>query len=608
MDDDDDARAQRQSFAAPAWQRRANVPYITTSAQDGGAYDDLSGYDSSSQLNVGSSPGSSTVSSRNPSRPPSASRPAGRPESGRGRPRTFSGLGGGRAAAPAVVLRGRRRPGQDAPARAESNRSLATVIRGARAERPERPERAPRVSRTAELQEEAIEAAAAAFASTRDFAEGSRGTAPEETYHDDYATIHRARRRSSLHATRQRRVSDAMMREDILREMRLRGQNIVNDLTDQTKRRDAATRLQAAARRRDAASEAARRREYEAYVATLALRFRETRALEKVQSWARREAALRATRRSLLVYGDLIGKLIRELAASEARDWASERRSTYILDTAATRSRASASRGGRLPSRDETRTRAPRSPERTPGRRLSAEPETVDLRDKDLETWVSALSWDGEVAPELLEAEREGRNAFRGPRSAPLPGAPRLEAPSLWDATCARATTAPYGKSLAERSLGTTVSGYLSDAGNRRLVEAHDRPLCTVTWLPPAAPEPVATRSARNSFSGLESIQESTLFGGPSLATRLTVETAKAPKRKGAKRPATSYSRALEKFVPPAVAAPAPPALHVRRFRPTEVFTYGDGGAPRRSEVQNYRPNVFRGKATAPLDVAKLTG
>ena len=403
----------------------------------------------------------------------------------------------------------------------------------------------------------------------------------------------------------------------------------------------------------------------------------------------------RSTRRSLLVYGDLIGKLIRELAASEARDWASERRSTYVLDTAATRSRASASRGGRLPSRDETRTRAPRSPERTPGRRLSvsagddggslssasartpaspparkrplgsslaksqafrpfashflklkafagqgaapasaplaptvtrlsraaapaagpapsprrpraAEPETVDLRDKDLETWVSALSWDGEVAPELLEPEREGRNAFRGPRSAPLPGAPRLEAPSLWDATCARATTAPYGKSLAERSLGTTVSGYLSDAGNRRLVEAHDRPLCTVTWLPPAAPEPVATRSARNSFSGLESIQESTLFGGPSLATRLTVETAKAPKRKGAKRPATSYSRALEKFVPPAVAAPAPPALHVRRFRPTEVFTYGDGGAPRRSEVQNYRPNVFRGKATGPLDVAKV--
>ena len=40
MGDDDDARAQRQSFAAPAWQRRANVPYITTSAQDGGAYDD----------------------------------------------------------------------------------------------------------------------------------------------------------------------------------------------------------------------------------------------------------------------------------------------------------------------------------------------------------------------------------------------------------------------------------------------------------------------------------------------------------------------------------------------------------------------------------------
>ncbi|KAH8048708.1 hypothetical protein JL722_12328 [Aureococcus anophagefferens] len=439
MDDDDDARAQRQSFAAPAWQRRANVPYITTSAQDGGAYDDLSGYDSSSQLNVGSSPGSSTVSSRNPSRPPSASRPAGRPESGRGRPRTF-GLDAageprlrrsfsegddvqdktplratrdwaghdparGTASSDDVgMVLGSDDGAEPSPDRAESSRSLATVIRGARAERPERPERAPRVSRTAELQEEAIEAAAAAFASTRDFAEGSRGTAPEETYHDAYATIHRARRRSSLHATRQRRVSDAMMREDILREMRLRGQNIVNDLTDQTKRRDArvraavalqtasrvvaarretaplfralkrvkaATRLQAAARRRDAASEAARRREYEAYVATLALRFRETRALEKVQSWARREAALRATRRSLFVYGDLIGKLIRELAASEARDWASERRSTYVLDTAATRSRASASRGGRLPSRDETRTRAPRSPERTPGRRLS---------------------------------------------------------------------------------------------------------------------------------------------------------------------------------------------------------------------------------------------
>ncbi|KAH8059538.1 hypothetical protein JL721_9278 [Aureococcus anophagefferens] len=463
-DDDDDARAQRQSFAAPAWQRRANVPYITTSAQDGGAYDDLSGYDSSSQLNVGSSPGSSTDKT-----PLRAARDWAGHDPARG---TASSDDVG------MVL-GSDDGAEPSPDRAESSRSLATVIRGARAERPERPERAPRVSRTAELQEEAIEAAAAAFASTRDFAEGSRGTAPEETYHDAYATIHRARRRSSLHATRQRRVSDAMMREDILREMRLRGQNIVNDLTDQTKRRDARVRaavaLQTASRVVAARRETAplfralkrvkaatrsrrprgaatrprpRRREYEAYVATLALRFRETRALEK--------------------------------------------------------------------------------------------------------------------------------------------------APSLWDATCQRATTAPYGKSLAERSLGMTVSGYLSDAGNRRLVEAHDRPLCTVTWLPPAAPEPVATRSARNSFSGLESIQESTLFGGPSLATRLTVETAKAPKRTGAKRPATSYSRALEKFVPPAVAAPAPPALHVRRFRPTEVFTYGDGGAPRRSEVRAARPSKHR--------------
>ncbi|KAK7254645.1 hypothetical protein SO694_00010354 [Aureococcus anophagefferens] len=205
MDDDDDARAQRQSFAAPAWQRRANVPYITTSAQDGGAYDDLSGYDSSSQLNVGSSPGSSTVSSRNPSRPPSASRPA--------------------RAGPRAAAAGR------GPSRA----------------------------------------------STR-----------------------RASRDSGGHERRDARVRAAVALQTASRVVAARRETA--PLFRALKRVKAATRLQAPLAARGGV-EAARRREYEAYVATLALRFRETRALEKVQSWARREAALRATRRSLLVTG-----------------------------------------------------------------------------------------------------------------------------------------------------------------------------------------------------------------------------------------------------------------------------------------------------------------